>query len=91
MKFMITRTSDYFHAVTNPQDHLPCEGARIDSCKQSRLDGYYGDRYYDVAYAIDVESIEDLVALVKTCGHHIILDVEDDGTPSLEIYDDWRE
>ena len=86
MKFMITRTSDYFHEVSNPQDHFPCEGAYIDSCKLSRWDGYY-----DVTYAIDVESIEDLVTLVKTCGCHIILDVEDDGTPTLEIYDDWRE
>ena len=87
MKFMITRTSDGFHTVSNPQDHLPCEGAYIDSCRPSSR----WDRYYDVTYAIDVESIEDLVTLVKTCGHPIILDIEDDGTPSLEIYDDWRE
>ena len=86
MKFTITRTSGGFLPITNPQDHLPCEGAYIDSCKQSRWDGYY-----DVTYAIDVESIEDLVTLVKTCGHHIILDIEDEGTPTLEIYDDWRE
>ena len=88
MKFMITRTSGYFHVIpiTNPQDHLPCEGAYIDSCKPSRLDGYY-----DITCAIDVESIEDLLTLVKTCGHHIILDIEDNGTPTLEIYDDWRE
>lgn len=86
MKFTITRTSDYSYSVTNPQDHFPCEGAYIDSCKPSRWDGYY-----IVTYAIDVESIEDLVTLVKTFGHPIILDVEDDGTPTLEIYDDWRE
>lgn len=85
MKFTITRTSDYSRSVTNPQDHLPCEGAYIDSWEQSR---WYG---YNVTYAIDVESIEDLIALVKTCGCHIIVDVEDDGAPTLEIYDDWRE
>lgn len=86
MKFTITRTSDCPYLVTNPQDQLPCEGAYIDSCKQHR-----SDRYYDVTYAIDVESIDDLVTLVKTCDYPIILDVAYDGTPTLEVYDDWRE
>lgn len=85
MKFTITRTSDYSYGVSKPQDHLPCGGAYIDSCEQSRWHGY------NVTYAIDVESIEDLLALVKTCGSGIIVDVDGGGAPTLEIYDGWRE
>lgn len=91
MKFKITRTSDYFcsyYKNENPEKHIPCEGAYIDSCKPNKR--YNG--MFDVVYAIDINSTEDLLRLVETCGHKIIVGpAEKSGYPELEIYDDYRE
>ena len=77
MKFQIERTSDWIG------EKLPCEGAVL--MKE-------GTSTTDPVYTIDIESVEDLVELMKREGEIIIKESYEDGElPVIEIYDTYRE
>ena len=62
----------------------PCEGAYIDAKGN-------GWRVYE--WAIDINSLEDLMKLTENEGALIVSapNEETDNHPSIEIYDDYRE
>ena len=77
MKFQIERTSDWIG------EKLPCEGAVLMR---------KGTSIVDPVYIIDIESVEDLVELMKREGEIIIkASYKDGGLPVIEIYDTYRE
>ena len=41
---------------------------------------------------VDIETIDDLMKLIKREGHEVIVSADDDyRKATIEIYDDWRE
>lgn len=77
MKFQIERTSDWIG------EKLPCEGAVL------MKEGTSTDL---PVYVINIESVEDLVELMKKEGEIIIKEsYEGVGLPVIEIYDTYRE
>jgi hypothetical protein len=79
MKFEIERTSFWY------KDEMkePCEGAVLMKAGTSTT---------DPVYTIDIESVEDLVELMKREGEIIIkASYKDGGLPVIEIYDTYRE
>ena len=78
MKFRIKRTSDV------PMEAQPCEGAYIDA---------KGKKWEVYKWAIDINSLEDLMKLTEKVGDIIVSPPheETDNHPSIEIYDDYRE
>ena len=79
MKFQIERTSSWW----SEDGKAPCEGAVL--MKE-------GTSITDPVYTIDIESVEDLVELMKREGEIIIKkSYEDVGLPVIEIYDTYRE
>lgn len=79
MKFQIERTSSWW----SEDGKAPCEGAVL--MKE-------GTSTTDPVYTIDIESVEDLVELMKREGEIIIKkSYEDVGLPVIEIYDTYRE
>ena len=58
----------------------PCAGAMKDA-----------DAKPGTAYHIDIETLHDLVGLSRKEGYEIILGINDEGNPYLEIYDGYRE
>lgn len=79
MKFEIERTSFWYKDKMKE----PCEGAVL--MKE-------GTSTTDPVYTIDIESVEDLVELMKREGEIIIkASYEDGGLPGIEIYDTYRE
>ena len=77
MKFLITRTDH------SRKDEKPCDGAYLDSEK-----GYDKNIKY---WFIDINTLEDLLLLVKNVEEEVIISENIDGNYSLEIYDNWRE
>ena len=78
MTFEIERTSDWDASKT------PCEGAVL--AHEETATDY-------ARYHIEIESLEDLVALMKREGEIIIREggYKEDGLPVIEIYDTYRE
>lgn len=78
MKFRIEKTSDCYHEAP------PCEGAYIDG---------KGDKWEVYKWAVDINSLEDLMELTEEVGDIIVSapNEETDNYPSIEIYDDYRE
>ena len=91
MNIPIFRTSNYCNrgyglTARDCVPSAPCEGA------------VYAGPLPDVTAAyrfeVKINSLEDLVSLVKKVGKPLILSCGDSyypGEPSIEIYDDWRE
>ena len=81
MKFRITRTSDWSN------EKSPCEGAYLDKIE------YEGTSYEYRHWAIDISSLEELIALRDKVEEALVLEKEDDehGLPSIDIYDYYRE
>lgn len=89
MKFIISRTSDY-------RDHSsPCAEAKEDQVARIETrDLYCHDREMVNVWTIEIDSIEELIALSRKYGKIIITDHYlnvNDGYPTLEIYDSYRE
>ena len=40
---------------------------------------------------IEIDTLEKLINFIKENGYPIVLSVEDDKLPEIEIYDEWRE
>ena len=80
MKFQIERTSSWW----SEDGKAPCEGAVL------MKEGTSTDL---PVYTIDIESVEDLVELMKREGEIIIKEggYMNDGLPVIEIYDTYRE
>lgn len=78
MKFRIERTSDCRNEAS------PCEGAYIDA---------KGNGWKVYKWAIDINSLEDLMKLTENEGDIIVSapNEKTDNHPSIEIYDDYRE
>lgn len=72
MKYRITRTSSWWVRTEPPCKHAYEEGGI--------------DKYGEMIWFVDIESLEDLHNLINEVGHAIILD-----DTSIEIYDDFRE
>ena len=72
MKYRITRTSSRWRCTEPP-------------CKQAYEEGGI-DKYGEMIWFVDIESLEDLHSLINEVGAAIILD-----DTSVEIYDDFRE
>lgn len=72
MKYRITRTSSSWVRTEPP-------------CKQAYEEGGI-DKYGEMIWFVDIESLEDLHNLINEVGSAIILD-----DTSIEIYDDFRE
>lgn len=69
------------------------EGSIVDKYPILRKYGYHGEhhhRWYGIAGLIVINSLEELLALQKDVDHEIIIDMDGD-TPTIEIYDDYRE
>lgn len=58
---------------------VPCENAVFDN--------------EEGAWVIEINSIEELLSVLKKCNHNIIISLKayNSELPCLEIYDDWRE
>lgn len=79
MKFYITRTSGWYVTSENP----PIDGITLINPNHEELE--------DPIYTIDLDTLDDLIALVVQAGHPIIVGVERDNKLTLEIYDTYRE
>lgn len=77
MNFRIYRTSYEF------SDDTPIDGAILENPSR----GYYEEP----TFTIEIETLEDLIALMKRAGHPLILCRDYEKRLSLEIYDDYRE
>jgi len=78
MKFMIERTSDYSGGAS------PCNGASV-FC--------FDEKWEETKYTIDVNSLEELMALADKEGQ-LIISAPCPGNkdlPCIEIYDTYRE
>ena len=85
MKFRIRRTSR-----SSFSKEKPCEDAYLDKFVPDTNDDYFDQSYW----AIDIESIEDLLALAEKEKEEIIVKAPceyTDNLPEIEIYDDYRE
>lgn len=74
MKFDIYRTSSCLGS------EKPCEGAVKDEARSNN---------YFTTYTIEINSLEELIALKEEVGDIIIADNDDNQV--IEIYDDYRE
>lgn len=78
MRFEIWRTSECYN------EKLPVEGAVLVESEFVREYNYYHN-----SYEIEVNSLEELVGLVKKVGHSIVIHEGEFGElPSLEIHDE---
>jgi hypothetical protein len=61
------------------ENAAPCENAVFDN--------------EEGAWTIEINSIEELLSVLKKCNHDIIISPKSYNSelPCLEIYDDWRE
>lgn len=77
MKFRIERTSDFNNEAP------PCEGAYLD---------VKGCEWENNKWAIDINSLEDLLNLTENEGRIIVFAPHErtDNYPAIEIYDDFR-
>lgn len=85
MKFRIKRTSESSFC-----ERKPCEGAYVDRFEADKNDRLYDQRWW----AIDIESLDDLLALAEKEREEIIVKAPSeytDNLPEIEIYDDYRE
>lgn len=71
MECEITRTSDY------RKKNKPCDNAYVAG----------KDKWDRPIYKIKIDTLEDLIALLKEVNENLILKED----LSIEIYDDWRE
>lgn len=71
MEFEIHRTSDW------DRTEKPCDSAYLAG----------KDQWDKPVYKIKIDTLEDLIALIKEVDENLILNVD----TSIEIYDDWRE
>lgn len=58
----------------------PCDGIKWTSEEYT----------VDIAY-VNIDSLDRLLEFRKAVGHDLILHVDNDGDPSIEIYDNYRE
>lgn len=81
MKFRITRTSNW------SGERAPYEGTYLDKIE------YKGTSYEHKYWAIDISSLEELIALRDKVGEALVIEKEDEepGLPSIDIYDYYRE
>jgi hypothetical protein len=84
MKFRIKRTSQSCFCESKP-----CDGAYIDKFEPDSRDSHYDQRWW----AIEIESLDDLLALAEKEGEIIVKAPSKytDDLPEIEIYDDYRE
>ncbi len=45
----------------------------------------------DIILKMTLNSMEDLRRLIKDCGYKVVIDIDDDGDMTIEIYNDYRE
>ena len=78
MKYVIFRTSNYTRCSEEP----PCDSAVLSTfilhgeCKK--------------CWRIELNTLEDLIELCKTCDEELIVSIGDDNNLEIEIHDDWR-
>ena len=91
MNIPICRTSNYGNhlygvCAKDSGPKAPCESAKyIGPCESPS--------YYH-RFDVEINTLEDLIALIKEVEHPIILSMAEwpyRGELSIEIYDDWRE
>lgn len=76
MKFLVRKTSAFYCDET-----APCEGAKGWIVRDIESEGW----------AIDIETIDDLMAFVDKNGDIVIQKDDAEDFPWLEIYDTYRE
>lgn len=86
MKFTVTRTSDR-HNANKPCNNAVC----VKPYEPERFNGHnYADS--EGQWEIEINTLEDLLALIGETNHPIILDCDSNNKEyDIEIYDDWRE
>lgn len=79
MKFGIHRTSGYY------QENPPCEGAKLEATRKTDYDRN--------KWSVEIDSLDELMKLVKKEGAIIIHPpgAYQKEIPEIEIYDDFRE
>ena len=77
MKFLVSRTSDWTYDTAKPVDNAYSEGK---------------DQWGHDIWRVDINSIEELMELVKEEKCEIIIGTDTEGVNSyIEVYDDYRE
>lgn len=88
MKFIISKTSGFSFNTDNP----PYEGARHEIETRKRGDG---SEYTNDYWVIEVSTLKDLLNISKVTQNELVVSCEsyrgDGPTPSIEIYDTYRE
>ena len=84
VKFRIRRVSGNYY-----KSEKPCEGAYLDEVVKDENDSEYDKN----CWAIDIDTLEDLIKLAEKEGQLIISAgcPESNDLPDIEIYDTWRE
>lgn len=70
--------------------YKPCNNAKLIHCEIGRKKNDYPWKKNIYQWAVDINSVEDLINLHKELDEEIIIDSENDGY-TIEIYDTWRE
>lgn len=97
VKYKLTCTCGY--DIEEHANFLIKAGYKIDKCiepvgKELYCDegGNWYERVYDKAvYYIHLEGLDRLNNIADITGHPLIVSLDKDGEPTLEIYDDYRE
>jgi hypothetical protein len=72
------------HHTTHRQDEEPpCVGAVLDTST--------ADEFSDGEWFIEISSLEELMGIIKTTGHPLVLQNSEHMPMDIEIYNDWRE